>query len=236
MINEKNDFLTVSWLSGLLSAEIFINTGEWGVQMPPLTSENSYFLRSGPQGATLVMWLLNSTADELHAELLRCWKKINKKNITQIRLILIQDSLILCWSIVSLAAFCDTSIMTAYKLIHPVMVLGSIWRQDREARYWVLHSPSPVALVLSVGYEDTARQLEMLQGLKKREARNYTFCPILMKNRGRNTTFSSFLLKYRGQNYTNFPETRKRWSKYSLGLPQPWGIVGWRDQWELPLF
>ena len=42
MINEKNNFLTVSWLSGLLSAEIFISTGEWGVQMPPLTSENSY--------------------------------------------------------------------------------------------------------------------------------------------------------------------------------------------------
>ena len=37
----------LSWLSGLLSAEIFISTGEWGVQMPPLTSENSYFLRSG---------------------------------------------------------------------------------------------------------------------------------------------------------------------------------------------
>ena len=55
MINEKNIFLTVSWLSGLLSAEIFISTVEWGVQMPPLTSENSYFLRSGPQGATLVM-------------------------------------------------------------------------------------------------------------------------------------------------------------------------------------
>ena len=55
MINEKNNFLTVSWLSGLLSAEIFISTGEWGVQMPPLTSENSYFLQSGPQGATLVM-------------------------------------------------------------------------------------------------------------------------------------------------------------------------------------
>ena len=30
MINEKNKFLTVSWLSGLLSAEIFISTGEWG--------------------------------------------------------------------------------------------------------------------------------------------------------------------------------------------------------------
>ena len=55
MINEKNKFLTVSWLSGLLSAEIFISTGEWGVQMPPVTSENSHFLRSGPQEATLVM-------------------------------------------------------------------------------------------------------------------------------------------------------------------------------------
>ena len=56
MINEKNKFLTVSWLSGLLSAEIFISTGEWGVQMPPLTSENSHFLQSGPQGSTLVMY------------------------------------------------------------------------------------------------------------------------------------------------------------------------------------
>ena len=55
MINEKNNFLTVSWLSGLLSAEIFISTGEWGVQMPPLTTENSHLLRSGSQGATLVM-------------------------------------------------------------------------------------------------------------------------------------------------------------------------------------
>ena len=32
MINEKNIFLTGSWLSGLLSAEIFISTGE-SVQM-----------------------------------------------------------------------------------------------------------------------------------------------------------------------------------------------------------
>ena len=58
MINEKNNFLTVSWLSGLLSAEIFISTGEWGVQMPPLTAENSHLLRSGSQGATLVMPML----------------------------------------------------------------------------------------------------------------------------------------------------------------------------------
>ena len=47
MINEKNTFLTVSWLSGLLFVEIFISTGEWGVQMPPLAAENSHFLWSG---------------------------------------------------------------------------------------------------------------------------------------------------------------------------------------------
>ena len=52
----------MSWLSGPLSAEIFISTGEWGVQMPPLTSENSHFLRSGPQEATLVMWETRTTA------------------------------------------------------------------------------------------------------------------------------------------------------------------------------
>ena len=51
----KKIFFWLSWLSGLLSAEIFISTGECGVQMPPLTSENSHFLRSGPQEATLVM-------------------------------------------------------------------------------------------------------------------------------------------------------------------------------------
>ena len=53
MIIGKNKFLTVSWLSGLLSAETFVSTSEWGDQMPPLTSENSHFLRSGPQEATL---------------------------------------------------------------------------------------------------------------------------------------------------------------------------------------
>ena len=36
MINEKNNFLTVSWLSGLLSAEIFISTGEWYDATPNL--------------------------------------------------------------------------------------------------------------------------------------------------------------------------------------------------------
>ena len=71
MSNEKNKFLTVSWLSGLLSAEIFISTGEWGVQMPPLTSENSHFLRSGPQEATLVMenvWKNSSLIKESNYE------------------------------------------------------------------------------------------------------------------------------------------------------------------------
>ena len=33
MNNEKKKFLAVSWLSGLLSAEIFISTCEWGVQI-----------------------------------------------------------------------------------------------------------------------------------------------------------------------------------------------------------
>ena len=37
MNNEKNKFLTVSWLSGLLSAEIFISTGEW--EGPDATSD-----------------------------------------------------------------------------------------------------------------------------------------------------------------------------------------------------
>ena len=70
MINEKNNFLTVSWLSGLLSAEIFISTGEWWVQMPPLTSENSYFLRSGPQGTTLVMNFGAFTGPRRHSGLI----------------------------------------------------------------------------------------------------------------------------------------------------------------------
>ena len=35
MINEKKKFLTVSWFSGLLSAEIFISTGEWGPDATP---------------------------------------------------------------------------------------------------------------------------------------------------------------------------------------------------------
>ena len=75
MINEKNKFLTMSWLSGLLSAEIFISTGEWGVQMPPVTSENSHFLRSGPQEATLVMqdkFTFSNTIESLCGAL---WKR-----------------------------------------------------------------------------------------------------------------------------------------------------------------
>ena len=55
MINENNKFLTVSWLSGPLSAEIFISPGDYGFQMPSLTDENSHFLRSGSQEAALVM-------------------------------------------------------------------------------------------------------------------------------------------------------------------------------------
>ena len=69
MINEKNKFLTVSWLSGLLSAEIFIGTGEWGVQMPPLTSENSHFLRSGPHEAILVMFIQENAFENVICEM-----------------------------------------------------------------------------------------------------------------------------------------------------------------------
>ena len=78
MNNENNKFLTVSWLSGLLSAEIFISTCEWGVQMPPLTSENSHFLRSEPQEANMVMWnmlwvnILDKLYDEYHSSLNMC--------------------------------------------------------------------------------------------------------------------------------------------------------------------
>ena len=55
MINENNNFLTGNWLSGLLSAEIFISAGEWGVPMPTLTDENRQFLRPGSQEVSLVM-------------------------------------------------------------------------------------------------------------------------------------------------------------------------------------
>ena len=73
MNNEKNKFLTVSWFSGLLSAEIFISTGEWGEGGPDATPDlwNSHFLRSGPQEATLVMgwqnWEFESTVELVKA-------------------------------------------------------------------------------------------------------------------------------------------------------------------------
>ena len=104
MINEKNNFLTVSWLSGLLSAEIFISTGEWGVQMPSLTSENSYFLRSGPQGATLVMW---PTCLQLTSWCAPHPNKINDKNENKnlhntksLQIYLMKLHLFLCLSII----------------------------------------------------------------------------------------------------------------------------------------
>ena len=39
MINKKNRVLTRYWLSGLLSAEIFISTGEWGA--PDATTDQA---------------------------------------------------------------------------------------------------------------------------------------------------------------------------------------------------
>ena len=55
MINEKKYIFDCELVEYLLSAKIFISTGEWGVQMPPLTDENSHFLQSGSQEAALVM-------------------------------------------------------------------------------------------------------------------------------------------------------------------------------------
>ena len=50
------DWVLVEWAVNVLSAEMFISTGEWGVQMPTLTEENSQFLQSGPQEVSLVMF------------------------------------------------------------------------------------------------------------------------------------------------------------------------------------
>ena len=73
-MNNEIFFFTVSWVSGLLSAEIFISTGEWEVggwtvQMPPLTAENSHFLLSGAQEATLVMVTRLEQLERLHSEI-----------------------------------------------------------------------------------------------------------------------------------------------------------------------
>ena len=51
----KKKIVTVSWLSGLLSAEIFYHHRWMGVQVPPLTAENIHFLRSGAKETALVM-------------------------------------------------------------------------------------------------------------------------------------------------------------------------------------
>ena len=85
-LTKKNIFLTVSWLSGLLSAEIFISTGEWGVQMPPLTSENSYFLRSGPQGATLVMGPINNIPALVQ---IMAWRQLGDKPLSEAMMVLL---------------------------------------------------------------------------------------------------------------------------------------------------
>ena len=69
--------VTVSWLSGLLSAEIFINTMNGGgggvvVQIPPLAAENMHFLRSGSQEAALVMNIIGMALIETKCELCNC--------------------------------------------------------------------------------------------------------------------------------------------------------------------
>ena len=47
MINEKNKFLTVSWLSGLLSVEIFITTGETDATTDRWKQSSSVVMVSG---------------------------------------------------------------------------------------------------------------------------------------------------------------------------------------------
>ena len=139
MINEKNNFLTVSWLSGLLSAEIFISTGEWGVQMPPLTSENSYFLRSGPQGATLVMkwhqrthlngnFLLHSIRRQMSGDsdgIIRRFEKIIRHFILSIY------EKVFRWSD-------NLSDDFEYISRHFAESMGNVWRADGFS--WTLHS------------------------------------------------------------------------------------------------
>ena len=57
LMKKINFWLWPDWVASYLQRSGgWICTGEWGVQMPPLTSENSHFLRSGPQETTLVMW------------------------------------------------------------------------------------------------------------------------------------------------------------------------------------
>ena len=68
-MKKKFLFFTVSWLSGLLSAEIFISTGEWGGGVPPLTAENSLFLLLGAQEVTLVMVTQLEQVERLHSEI-----------------------------------------------------------------------------------------------------------------------------------------------------------------------
>ena len=80
MIDDKNTFLTVSWLSGLLSAEILLSAqvnGGGSEQMPPLTTENSHFLRSVSQEAALVMHLTRDSVVGLEINMWYCFENVS---------------------------------------------------------------------------------------------------------------------------------------------------------------
>ena len=57
MINEKIKFLTVSWLSGLLSAEIFISTGEWGSRCQHWPTKTVNFCGQAHRRPSLGLWV-----------------------------------------------------------------------------------------------------------------------------------------------------------------------------------
>ena len=80
MINEKNQFLTVSWLSGLLSAEIFISTCEWGVQMPEAYSNMLRLIPAKGDGPAFVLpvkeTLVPVTYQVLQKFVKKCYAKL----------------------------------------------------------------------------------------------------------------------------------------------------------------
>ena len=54
IMKKINFWLWAGWVASYLQRSLSARVNG-GVQMPPLTSENSHFLRSGPQEATVVM-------------------------------------------------------------------------------------------------------------------------------------------------------------------------------------
>ena len=121
--------LTVGWLSGILSAEIFISTGEWVVQMLPLTAENSHFLRSRPQKAALVMltYLLGILGWVIPLRHLAgisafVWSSAGMMRIWHLLVGGSSHSPLCCWWSVDIRLFCKSS----------SLALGSVLRAGSE--------------------------------------------------------------------------------------------------------